>query len=252
MYVVVSRDDMIDLVNDSVSRTDPVSGEGPGLKLLLIDTCGAEGSVALADTALAQPVVAEVRMPGRQASERLVAAVRGAMAESGWRLLDLAAIAVVTGPGSFTGVRVGLSVAKGLGEAVGVPLIAVTRLATLAAAGASKGAVCALLDAGRGDFYCGQFRSGEPLGEALLSRDDTIAVAARAELVLACEGQVASFLSPEIAVRLVPEPSAADALPLLLQRLAAGSFDDPLTLDANYLRRTDAEIFAKPAAARPR
>jgi tRNA threonylcarbamoyladenosine biosynthesis protein TsaB len=251
---------MIDLVNDHAGRKDSSIAAGPRMKLLLIDTCGAEGSIALADGPLAEPVVAQRKMPGRQASERLVATVREAMAGCGWRLPDLAAVAVVTGPGSFTGVRVGLSVAKGLCEAAGLPLIAVSRLAVMAAAAGQTdrtesapacAKVCALLDAGRGDFYCGQFRGGEPLGEALFSREDAIAAAARAELAVACEAMVANSLSPEIAVRLLGEPAAADALPIVLKRLAAASFDDPLTLDANYLRRTDAEIFAKPAAARP-
>jgi tRNA threonylcarbamoyladenosine biosynthesis protein TsaB len=49
---------------------------------------------------------------------------------------------------------------------------------------------------------------------------------------------------------MVAEPSAADALPFAMRRLAAKSFDDPAKLDANYLRRTDAEIFAKPATQR--
>jgi tRNA threonylcarbamoyladenosine biosynthesis protein TsaB len=46
----------------------------------------------------------------------------------------------------------------------------------------------------------------------------------------------------------VEEPSAGDALPLALERIEAENFDDAATLDANYLRRTDMEIFAKPAA----
>jgi tRNA threonylcarbamoyladenosine biosynthesis protein TsaB len=46
---------------------------------------------------------------------------------------------------------------------------------------------------------------------------------------------------------MVGEPSAAGALPFALERIGAGDFDDAATLDANYLRRTDAEIFAKPA-----
>jgi tRNA threonylcarbamoyladenosine biosynthesis protein TsaB len=186
-------------------------------------------------------------MPGRQASERLVAVVREAISQAGWRLRELEAIAVVTGPGSFTGVRVGLSVAKGLGEAAGVPLIAISRLATLAAA-AGPGSACALLDAGRGEFYCGQFRDGEALGEVLFAREGAVAAALLAGGVVASEEAVAKSLSPEVAARVVAEPAASDALPLALKRLAAGSFDDPLTLDANYLRRTDAEIFAKPVA----
>jgi tRNA threonylcarbamoyladenosine biosynthesis protein TsaB len=49
---------------------------------------------------------------------------------------------------------------------------------------------------------------------------------------------------------MVDEPLAGDALPLALERIAAGDFDDAATLDANYLRRTDAEIFAKAATPR--
>jgi len=240
-----------DLALDPSPRLDHSRGRSArnGMKLLLIDTCGAQGSIALADISLDLPLVAQSRMPGRQASERLVAVVREAMAEAGWRLRELAAIAVVNGPGSFTGVRVGLSAAKGLGEAAGVPLIAISRLAVLAgAAGLNDTRVCSLLDAGRGEFYCGQCSEGEPLGEALLAREDTIAAALQAEVVVACEESVAKAISPEVRLRLVQEPGAADALPLAQNRLAAGSFDDPLTLDANYLRRTDAEIFAKPVA----
>jgi len=221
------------------------------MRLLLLDTCGAEATLALADTALAEPVVALVRLTGRTASERLVAALRGAMNDAEWKLRDLTAIAVVTGPGSFTGVRVGLSVAKGLSEASATPLIALSRLAVLAAAaGGGADSVCALLDAGRGEFYCAQFEGSSLTAEGLLSQADAIQAALQAEMTIACEDTVATALSSLIAVRKVAEPTAADALPLALKRLAIGIFDDPMTLDANYLRRTDAEIFAAPAARR--
>jgi len=49
--------------------------------------------------------------------------------------------------------------------------------------------------------------------------------------------------------RVVAEPVAGDALPFAIERIAAGEFDDTATVDANYLRRTDAEIFAKPKAS---
>ena len=92
------------------------------MKVLLLHTCGAEASAALADTGLDEAIVAEARMPGRTASERLVAAVRELMEGAGWAVAELGAIAVVSGLGSFTGVRVGLSAAKGLSEASGVPV----------------------------------------------------------------------------------------------------------------------------------
>jgi tRNA threonylcarbamoyladenosine biosynthesis protein TsaB len=216
------------------------------MRLLLIHTAGGEGSVALGDTSLAQAIVATEVLPGRTSSERLVPAVRRLMGASGFRLSELAAVVVVYGPGSFTGVRVGVSAAKGLSEAGGVPLIAVSRLALLAAGvdGAGK-AVHAVLDAGRGEFYYGEYVGQRCLREALMGREDVIAATAGG-VVVVCEAKVAEALA-ELRPRVVEEPSAADALPMALERIGAGEFDDAATLDANYLRRTDAEIFAKPA-----
>lgn len=216
------------------------------MRFLLIDTCGSEGSVALADTALADAVVAMEVLPGRTASERLVPAVRRVMETCGWRLCDLTAVVVVHGPGSFTGVRVGLSAAKGLSEAGGVPLIAVSRLALLAAGG-GDGVVYAVLDAGRGEFYCGEYLGRQCLREALLTEEE-VEVAAAGGAVIVCEIKVAETLAA-LGPWVVAEPGARDALAFAVERAAAGSFDDAAVLDANYLRRTDAEIFAKPKTA---
>jgi tRNA threonylcarbamoyladenosine biosynthesis protein TsaB len=220
------------------------------MRILLIDTAGVEGSVALADTEFAQAIVATEVLPGRTSSERLVPSVKRLMEERGWRLGELTAVVVVHGPGSFTGVRVGLSAAKGLSEAGGVPLIAVSRLALLAARVDGDGLVFAVLDAGRGEFYVGEYVGRRCVREVLLSREDVLAAAVDG-VVVACEVKVAEALSGlGSRLRIVDEPSAEDALPFALERIEAGDFDDVATLDANYLRRTDAEIFAKPAAAR--
>ena len=220
------------------------------MRLLMIQTAGAEGSVALGDADAAQTIVATEMLPGRTSSERLVPAVRRLMAASGWKLSELAAVVVVHGPGSFTGVRVGVSAAKGLSEAGSVPLIAVSRLALLAGSVGDVGqAVHAVLDAGRGEFYYGEYVGRSCVREVLVSAQDVI-VAASDALVVVCETRVAESLA-ELRPRLVEEPSAGDALPFAVERVASGEFDDAATLDANYLRRTDAEIFAKPALPRP-
>lgn len=216
------------------------------MRFLLIDTCGSEGSVALADTSLADAVVAAEVLPGRTASERLVPAVRQVMEASDWRLGDLTAVVVVHGPGSFTGVRVGLSAAKGLSEAGAVPLIAVSRLALLAAAIEGE-VVYAVLDAGRGEFYLGEYRGRECLRESLLTGEEVLATTA-GKTVVVCEAKVAEALA-DLKPRVVGEPGAVDALPFAVDRAAAQRFDDAALLDANYLRRTDAEIFAKPKSA---
>jgi tRNA threonylcarbamoyladenosine biosynthesis protein TsaB len=215
------------------------------MRVLLMHTSGGEGSVALADTELAEAIVAREMLPGRSSSERLVPAVKRLMEASGWTLRELAAIVVVHGPGSFTGVRVGLSAAKGLSEASGVPLVAVSRLALLAAsAGEGDATVFAVLDAGRGEFYLGEYVGRRCVREVLLSGED-LAGAIAGGVVVVCEVKVKEALGA-VHPKLVDEPLAEDALPFAVERIAAGEFDDAALVDANYLRRTDLEIFAKP------
>jgi tRNA threonylcarbamoyladenosine biosynthesis protein TsaB len=219
------------------------------MRFLLIHTAGGEGSVALADTELAPAVVATEVLPGRSSSERLVPTVRRLMAASRWQLSELAAVVVVHGPGSFTGVRVGVSAAKGLSEAGGVPLIALSRLALLAGAvDGGEQMVHAVLDAGRGEFYYGEYVGKRCVREVLMGAQDVM-TAASGELVVVCELKVVEALA-ELRPKLVDDPLAGDALPFAVERVASRQFEDVATLDANYLRRTDAEIFAKPAAPR--
>jgi tRNA threonylcarbamoyladenosine biosynthesis protein TsaB len=130
-------------------------------------------------------------------------------------------------------------------------VVAVSRLALVAAAARARGGeVCAVLDAGRGEFYCGRYLGAECVAESLVGLEEAVALAGRAETAVACEASVAAAFAGapvRVALAVVGEPTAADALPLAQERLRRGLFDDPMTLDANYLRRTDAEIFAKPA-----
>jgi len=214
------------------------------MKLLLIDTCGATGSVALAE---ATTILASASLPGRTASERLVATIKDLAERAGVPLQSLDAIGVVHGPGSFTGVRVGLSAAKGLCEALNIPLVAISRLAVLAhlAAAPPGKRVDALLDAGRGDFYLGTYLDGSRIREALVTREELLASVELPDLIVTCEPMLAESLGA-LTPQFLAEPIAADALPLVLSRIQADAFDNPNTIDANYLRRTDAEIFAKP------
>jgi tRNA threonylcarbamoyladenosine biosynthesis protein TsaB len=221
------------------------------MKILLIDTCGTTGSVALADTAS----IVGASLPGRTASERLVPTIRDLAARAGLSLQSLEAVAVVHGPGSFTGIRVGLSAAKGLCHALSLPLVAISRLAILAhlAQPPAGGRIHALLDAGRGEFYSGVYLDGVCLRESLLSRDQLLAALSKqpAHLIVVCEPAVAESLAA-LTPRLLAEPTAEDALPLALLRIRQSDFDSPAALDANYLRRTDAEIFAKPRPSKRR
>jgi tRNA threonylcarbamoyladenosine biosynthesis protein TsaB len=178
----------------------------------------------------------------------LLPEVRELMVGAQWKLRELDAIAVVHGPGSFTGVRVGLSAAKGLSEAGGVGLIAISRLAVLAGLPGVERSVAAVLDAGRGEFYLGVYENGLRVREALVGGDEIAEAVKGTAAVVVCEVKVADALR-ELAPLLVREPVAGDALGIAVLRAEKGEFDDAALIDANYLRRTDLEIFAKQVAA---
>lgn len=215
------------------------------MRLLLIDTCGAEGSVALADTGAGSPVLESVMLGGRASSERLIPELRSLMGACGWRVGDLAAVGVVAGPGSFTGVRVGVAAAKGLCEAGAAPLVMVSRLAVLAGeARSGAGRTHALLDAGRGEFFYGRFEAGEASLEALLTREAALAAVAEGGRVAVCEEGVGSAFA-EFDPIAVGALGAADALGLVVARVEEGDFDDVAASDANYLRRTEVEVLAR-------
>ena len=209
------------------------------MRFLLIDTCGATGSVALAEDG----AMRQIKIAGRSSGEQLIPAVREAM--GGLPLARLDAIAVVNGPGSFTGVRIGVSAAKGLAEAVGVRLIAVSRLAVLAAKSAQTDCAHAVLDAGRGEFYHGLYGTSFRPSEGLVKREDLAASLAEwPGLVLVCEEEVAKALSDFKPVEVSP-PTAVDALPLALRAFEKGEFADVGELDGNYLRRAEVEMLAR-------
>lgn len=214
--------------------------------LLSIDTCGPAGSIALARVnGNTVDVLAEIALPGKTYSARLVPAVAELLGAQHTSVSDLAAIIVTKGPGSFTGIRIGLSAAKGLAEVHGIPIVAVSRIAVLAHKAQTQ---TAALDASRREFYLGHY-AGIPR-ESLLNQDEFQAEAAALGPNLAvCEAGVYALSS---VAAFVDPPTAADFLHFALPRLLAFDFDDPVTLDGNYLRRSDAEIFSQPGARRPK
>jgi tRNA threonylcarbamoyladenosine biosynthesis protein TsaB len=231
-----------------------VSAPDPRQRLLLIHTAATDGIVAVAEDGF---VVAMETLPGRTSSEQLVPAVRRILAGKKWPIRTLSAVGVVVGPGSFTGVRVGLSAAKGLCEAGGVGLLAMSRLALLLqmgrtlpadnAAGSEQQSTgsgfLALLDAGRGDYYCGVSRDGRSEPEQIHRADDLHALLTGENQkflrILTCESRVAANF---VGATLLAEPGPVEMLSMANERLAAGEWSDVALADANYLRRTDAEL----------
>ncbi|MBS1816229.1 MAG: tRNA (adenosine(37)-N6)-threonylcarbamoyltransferase complex dimerization subunit type 1 TsaB [Acidobacteria bacterium] len=200
--------------------------------MLAIDTCGAEGAVALAQLEGARAtVLAQRTLPGRETQERLMSSVEEVLREASVIIADVQVIAIATGPGSFTGVRIGIAAAKGFAEALNIPLIAVSRLRMLAHR--AGGTANAWLDAGRGDVYVGEYQDGVCIHERMLTR---AAAQARGGRIVVGEELLRD------AGEWIGAPTIHDLVQLAANDTAAGKFADTALLDANYLRIPDAEL----------
>ena len=231
--------------------------------LLATDTSGKNGSIALARVTVGQSdveIVEVVPLAGGAFSAQLVPQIAALLEKHGYRKTDLAAFAVASGPGSFTGLRVGLAAIKALAEALQKPIAAISLLGAVAgssiAHGAERSRILAALDAGRGDVYVGDYELGPPMhmqSERLLSREEFLAAATGAaathttivtpDAVLAAMVQAAGTQ-----VELIEYPNAGAIARLGWDRLQRGQTVRPEELEANYIRHSDAEIFSKPAS----
>lgn len=134
---------------------------GSRVNVLALDTAGPEPGVSIA----ARGEIFEERLPSdRRSSERLLPALAIVLGRAGISLADCDRIAVCSGPGSFTGLRIGLATAWGLSRALEIPVEAVSTLETLAEAFRPQAAAraTAALDAGRGEVVVQDFSLEEP------------------------------------------------------------------------------------------
>ncbi len=188
--------------------------------ILAIDTCLGASSVAILDGDRVLAARSEPMTRGHQ--ERIGVLAREVAAEAGVKFPDLARIAVTVGPGSFTGLRVGLAFAKGLATALSIPCVGVSTLEALAAGVEGDGFVAAVLDARMGQVYLQVFDGGV----ALMAPDalDLGAAAARlAELhggqSVTLVGSGAPLLAETLPGATVLTPAFPD--PVAIARLAA-------------------------------
>lgn len=217
--------------------------------VLAIETIGAGGSIAVADgerLLLARPLDER-----RRSAQTLSPAVAEVLREVGWRPADLRLIAVVVGPGSFTGLRVGVVTAKTLAYAVGAACVGLGSLETIAAqAPDDVAAVEVAIDAGRGEVYSAAFqRAAEG---ALVEARPTIIESNEVWLERLRPGAVVSGPAlAKLAARLPGEvrpldaalwgPQAATAARLAWGRFQRGAVDDVWRLAPVYVRRSAAE-----------
>jgi tRNA threonylcarbamoyladenosine biosynthesis protein TsaB len=218
-------------------------------RILALETSGTSGSVAAleGDSLLAEHCLD----PSLRSARSLAPGIARLLAEVGWQPRDVRIVAVTAGPGSFTGLRVGLTTAKTIAYAVGAEVLGVNTLEVLAGqAPADAHVVRAVIDAQRQELFAAEFhREPEsPLSRrpqaAIVSIDTWIASLAPGDCVI---GPVLPRLRhrlPEY-VRVAPEPTwtpmAASVGRVAWQRYAAGERDDVWELAPLYLRRSAAE-----------
>jgi tRNA threonylcarbamoyladenosine biosynthesis protein TsaB len=205
--------------------------------VLGLDTCLSTCSVAVLDGERLLASAREVMARGHQ--ERLAPMVREVMAKAGLGFDGLDRIAVTVGPGSFTGLRVGIAFAKGLAFALGKPTVGVGALEALAAQ--ASGLVFSAIDARRGQLYLQAFDEGA----ALMAPDAVSAEVAAARIAELSQGRPFTLIGSGAALLADFAPEAtvicaegADACDVA--RLAAARASGPLK--PLYLRAPDAKL----------
>jgi tRNA threonylcarbamoyladenosine biosynthesis protein TsaB len=156
------------------------------------------------------------------------------------------AFAVVSGPGSFTGLRVGLAAIKALAEILKKPIATVSMLEATALAAKAEGRVTAVLDAGRGEVYAGVYKvqgdRASCVGEEILSTQ-SLTERAASEQVVTADLKLAEMLDQHgVTVIRVQAPRADAVASLAFRKLQCGETVSPEALDATYIRRSEAEI----------
>ena len=265
--------------------------------LLATDTSGRSGSIALAsgDANRTCEVIEIVPLAGGTFSAQLVPQIAALLAAHGFSKHDIEAFAVASGPGSFTGLRIGLAAIKALAEILEKPIASVSLLEAVAVGTGLQGSVLAFLDAGRGDVYCGDYdisgNSARVRTERLIKREDLFAEVQGAQMpgsktrnaliaqttigettigqttigetttgetttgetTLATSDQslANAARAAGLSVAVVEPIDAGTIARLGWRKIQANETVSPEQLEANYIRRTDAEILAKVSSSPP-
>jgi tRNA threonylcarbamoyl adenosine modification protein YeaZ len=161
--------------------------------LLAIDTAASLCAACIHDSEAGVELGREVLDIGKGHAERLIGVIESALGRAGLAYADLDRIGVSIGPGSFTGVRVGVATARGLALALGIPAVGVNTLEALAAeahADFPDRPILAAIDGRRGDLYCAVYApDGVVLFEpSAISVADAVFLARRHDAALAGNG----------------------------------------------------------------
>ena len=217
--------------------------------LLAADTSGKHGTIALAHCGpgSACSVLDVVALEGGTFSAQLVPQIAALLARHGFHKNDIGGLAVVSGPGSFTGIRVGLAAIKALAEVLRKPIASVSLLQAMAVSGRSQGRLTAVRDAGRGEVYAGEYEvhgnGARLVKERLLTRAEWLEAAIGSTVVVADQNLAEAARSAGLPLVEIEIPRSDVIARLGWQKIQAGKIDSPEALDANYLRGSH-EIFS--------
>jgi tRNA threonylcarbamoyladenosine biosynthesis protein TsaB len=223
--------------------------------LLAIDTSGKQGSIALARAG--EPaadggdfeVIEIAPLVGGTFSAQLIPQVTELLSSNGFMKTAIGAFAVASGPGSFTGLRIGLAAVKALAEVLGKPIAAVSLLEVCVFTSGAQGKVMAALDAGRGDIYVGEYEipkgAGQVSKEHILTRSEFLAQAKGWKVVTPDSVLAEAAGEAGLSLSVLAPVSAADVARLGWRKIQSGDTVTPERLEANYIRRTDAEMLER-------
>lgn len=220
--------------------------------ILALETSTLVASVALAEN---NRIVVEYTLHYlKEHSVKLMPMIAQVMSDIGARPQDISAVAVSYGPGSFTGLRIGMTTAKLLASVWKVPLVCVPTLDALAEnIAGSDGVVCPMLWAERKQAYTAFYRAGKRIGDFLVAGPAELAgmwrsISNNREIITFC-GEIERF--PELR-QLFPNnrfapvhqcmPRAGSVALIGQQKLAAGDVSDPGKAAPLYIRKSEAEV----------
>jgi tRNA threonylcarbamoyladenosine biosynthesis protein TsaB len=219
-------------------------------RALAIETSGRIGSIALVE---GDAVLAEEQFPhGLQHAAHIVPTIDHLIRARGWTPRDVQHLYLSIGPGSFTGLRIGVTLAKSMAMATGVKIVAVPTVRVLAEnAPASARHVIVVLDAKRDQIFGARFeREGPRWSQREPAHLDTLpAMLARAPRPVHLLGEGIAFhhhhISEQDCVEILPQDlwraRAAAVAGLGIEMSREGGFADPFTLTPIYIRKPEAE-----------
>lgn len=223
------------------------------MKILAFDTATKSCSVALTDHA---DLLAEISIVNTETHSRhLPSLIRDVCQLARIGLRDIDGYAVTRGPGSFTGLRIGISTAIGLAQASGKPIAGVSTLHALATQAADDSRlVCPMIDARRGEVYCAVFRQREhhfhiQQTERVLKPQEALA-AIKEPCIFVGNGATLYHSAiknmmrhnAHFAADINNTIRAATVAWLANKRLVSGEMDDIMSFAPTYLRQSDAQI----------